>query len=83
MIGVPNGCCILELRVNQCFVCDFLAVPMCKGQIFFSILILTNSVYCNGWESDCSESFNDERNFLNSLAKQQLDSDDADTLYVR
>ena len=26
-------CCILELRTNQCFVCNFLSVPRCKGQI--------------------------------------------------
>ena len=28
-----NRCCILELRANQCFVCNFLSVPRCKGQI--------------------------------------------------
>ena len=33
MIGIPNRCCILELRANQCFVCNFLSVPRCKGQI--------------------------------------------------
>ena len=33
MIGMPNRCCILELRTNQCFVCNFLSVPRCKGQI--------------------------------------------------
>ena len=33
MIGMPNMCCILELRANQCFVCNFLSVPRCKGQI--------------------------------------------------
>ena len=30
---MPNRCCILELRTNQCFVCNFLSVPRCKGQI--------------------------------------------------
>ena len=33
MIGMQNRCCILELRTNQCFVCNFLSVPRCKGQI--------------------------------------------------
>ena len=33
MIGMSNRCCILELRANQCFVCNFLSVPRCKGQI--------------------------------------------------
>ena len=33
MIRMPNRCCILELRTNQCFVCIFLSVPRCKGQI--------------------------------------------------
>ena len=33
IIGMPNRCCILELRANQCFVCNFLNVPKCKGQI--------------------------------------------------
>ena len=33
MIGMPNRCCILELRANQCFVCNFLSVPRRKGQI--------------------------------------------------
>ena len=28
-----NRCCILELRSNQWFVCNFLSVPRCKGQI--------------------------------------------------
>ena len=32
MIGMPNRCCILELRANQCFVCKFLSMPRCKGQ---------------------------------------------------
>ena len=27
MIVMPNRCCILELRANQCFVCNFLIVP--------------------------------------------------------
>ena len=33
MIWMPNRCCILELRANQCFVCNFISVPRCKGQI--------------------------------------------------
>ena len=33
MIGMPNRYCILELRVNQSFVCNFLSVPRGKGQI--------------------------------------------------
>ena len=33
MIGMPNRCCIFELRANQCFLCNFLSVPRCKGQI--------------------------------------------------
>ena len=33
MIGIPNRCCILKLSVNQCFVCNFLSVPRCKGKI--------------------------------------------------
>ena len=32
MIWMPNRCCILELRVYQCFVCNFLSVSWCKGQ---------------------------------------------------
>ena len=31
MKGVPNRCCILELRADQCFVCYFLIVPRYKG----------------------------------------------------
>ena len=33
IIGMPNRYCILELRSNQCFVCNFLSAPRCKGQI--------------------------------------------------
>ena len=31
--GMPNRCCILELRANQYFVCNFLCVPRCQYQI--------------------------------------------------
>ena len=31
--GMPNRCCILELRAIKCFVCNFLSVPRCKGKI--------------------------------------------------
>ena len=30
---MQNKCCILELRAYQCFVSNFLRMPMCKGQI--------------------------------------------------
>ena len=33
IIRMPNKSCILELRTNQCFVCNFLCMPRCKGQI--------------------------------------------------
>ena len=33
VIGIPNVCCILGLRANQCFVCNFLSMPRCQGQI--------------------------------------------------
>ena len=33
VIGVPNMCCIPELKLNQSFACNFLRVPRCKGQI--------------------------------------------------
>ena len=28
--GMPNRSCILKLRTNQCFVCNFLSMPRCK-----------------------------------------------------
>ena len=45
IIGMPNRLCILELRANQCFVCNFLSVPMCKGQIAPK---KTHCLYCLG-----------------------------------
>ena len=33
VIGIPNRCCILELRSNQCFVCNFLCMLRCQSQI--------------------------------------------------
>ena len=33
IIGMPNISCILKLRTNQCFVCNFLCVPRCKSQL--------------------------------------------------
>ena len=33
VIGMRNRSCILKLRTNQCFVCNFLCVPRCKSQI--------------------------------------------------
>ena len=33
VVGIPNRCCILELRANQCFVCNFLSMPSCQDQI--------------------------------------------------
>ena len=33
MIGMPNRSCILKLRPNQCFVCNFLSIPWCQCQI--------------------------------------------------
>ena len=33
IIGMPNRSCILELRANQCLVCNFLRMPRCKCQI--------------------------------------------------
>ena len=33
IIGMPNRSCILELRTNQCFVCNFLCMPRCKSKI--------------------------------------------------
>ena len=32
MIGMPNRCCILQLRANQGFVWNFLCVPRRQGQ---------------------------------------------------
>ena len=28
VIGIPNRCCILQLRPNQCFVCNFLSISL-------------------------------------------------------
>ena len=33
IIGMPNRSCILKLRSNQCFVCNFLCMPRCQCQI--------------------------------------------------
>ena len=33
MIGMLNRRCILELRANQCYACNFLCVPRCIGKI--------------------------------------------------
>ena len=33
MIGMPNRGCILKLRMNQCFVCNFFCMPRCQCQI--------------------------------------------------
>ena len=33
VIGIPYRCCILELRSNQCFVCNFLCMLRCQSQI--------------------------------------------------
>ena len=33
IIGMPNRSCILKLRPNQCFVCNFLSMPRCQCQI--------------------------------------------------
>ena len=33
MKGMPNTRCILELRANLCFVCNFFSVPRCQCQI--------------------------------------------------
>ena len=33
IIGMPNRSCILKLRTNQCFVCNFFSMPRCRCQI--------------------------------------------------
>ena len=33
IIGMPNRSCILKLRTNQCFVCNFFSMPRCQCQI--------------------------------------------------
>ena len=33
MIGMPNRSCILKLRSNKCFVCNFLSVSRCQCQV--------------------------------------------------
>ena len=33
IIGMPNRSCILELRANQCLLCNFLRMLRCKSQI--------------------------------------------------
>ena len=43
VIGMLNRCCILELRANQCFVCNFLRMPRCQCQI---VLKKTNCLSC-------------------------------------
>ena len=30
---IPNRCCIIELRANQYFVCNFLSLPRCKAKL--------------------------------------------------
>ena len=32
-VRASNGCCILYLRPNQSFVCNFLSTPRCKSQV--------------------------------------------------
>ena len=33
IIVMPNRSCILKLRTNQCFVCNFFCMPRCQCQI--------------------------------------------------
>ena len=33
LIGIPNRCCILELKANQYFLCNFFSMPRCQGLI--------------------------------------------------
>ena len=33
IIVMPNRSCILQLRTDQCFVCNFLCMPRCKSKI--------------------------------------------------
>ena len=37
MIGMPNRSCILKLRPNQCFVCNFLSMPRCQCQLLCGV----------------------------------------------
>ena len=32
LVRAPNGCCILQFRPNQSFVCNLLSTPRCKSQ---------------------------------------------------
>ena len=59
MIVMSNRCYILKLRTNQSFVCNFLSVPRCKGQI------APKKTHCLSFLS---------RNFLNVLTPIQVDS---------
>ena len=33
IIGMPNRSCILKLRMDQCFLCNFLSMPRCQCRI--------------------------------------------------
>ena len=46
MIGMPNRCCILELRANQCFVCHLLSVPRCIGEIDKPNVLVVVYIFC-------------------------------------
>ena len=60
IIGMPNRSCILELRANQCLVCNYLCMPRCKCQIAPK---KTQSLSCF------------RRNFSNMLTPFQVVSD--------
>ena len=67
-IGMPNGSCILELRANQCLVCNFLCMPRCKCQIAPK---KTQSLSCF------------RRNFSNMLTPFQVVSDSNSKVFGR
>ena len=60
IIGMPNRSCILKLRMNQCFVCNFLCMPRCNSQIALK-------------KTQCLSCFT--RNFRNMLSPFQVISD--------
>ena len=46
MIGMPNRCCILQLRANQCFICNFRYHGVSRIMPFVAPGRLSFSQYC-------------------------------------
>ena len=47
IIGMPNRSCILKLRSNQCFVCNFFRMPRCQCQIALKKAQSLSCLACN------------------------------------